>query len=135
MPFVRYKDSVFSLLFSDPDAIKDLYGALESVELDPSIPIKINTLEGALFMERINDVPFEIGGKVVVLVERQSAINPNMAVRALLYITRVYEKIIDGKALYRAKRIWRSGIGVEELIDRLIAERGASLQARNSLWD
>jgi hypothetical protein len=29
----QYKDSVFSLLFSDPDALRDLYGALEGVSL------------------------------------------------------------------------------------------------------
>ncbi|MDR1073988.1 MAG: hypothetical protein LBL45_09995 [Treponema sp.] len=36
----QYKDSVFSLLFNDHDALRELYGALE----------------GALFMERINDL-------------------------------------------------------------------------------
>ncbi|MDR1219895.1 MAG: hypothetical protein LBK73_09850 [Treponema sp.] len=74
----QYKDSVFSLLFSDPGALRDLYGAL--------------------------DLSFKIGGKAVALMERQSAINPNMALMLLLYIARVYEKIIDNKSLYRVKK-------------------------------
>jgi predicted transposase YdaD len=100
----QYKDSVFSLLFSEPDALRELYGALAGVEVDPSVPVTINTLERALFMERINDLSFEIGGKVVVLIEHQSTINPNMALRMLLYIGRVYEKLIDNKSLYGAKK-------------------------------
>jgi hypothetical protein len=101
----RYKDSVFTLLFSDPNALRDLYGAIAGVPLDPAIPVRINTLEGALFMERVNDISFEIAGKVVVLIEHQSTINPNMALRLLLYIARIYEKIIDNKTLYSGKKM------------------------------
>jgi len=31
----KYKDSVFSLLFSDPDVLRELYGTLEGVTLPP----------------------------------------------------------------------------------------------------
>jgi hypothetical protein len=101
----QYKDSVFSLLFSDPDILRELYGALCGVPLDPSIPITINTLEGALFMERINDISFEIAHKLVILLEHQSTINPNMALRLLMYIARIYEKLIDNRKIYSAKKI------------------------------
>jgi hypothetical protein len=63
----RYKDSVFSLLFSDPDTLCELYGAIERVELDPDVPITINTLEDALFMDRINDISFTIGNNEPIL--------------------------------------------------------------------
>jgi hypothetical protein len=56
-------------------------------------------------MERINDISFEIAGKVVVLIEHQSTINPNMALRLLLYIARIYEKNIDNKTLYSGKKM------------------------------
>jgi hypothetical protein len=101
----HYKDSVFSLLFSDPDILRELYSAICRVPLDPSIPIIINTLEGVLFMERINDISFEIGRKLVILLEHQSTINPNMALRLLMYIARIYEKIIDNRKIYSAKKI------------------------------
>jgi hypothetical protein len=97
----RYKDSVFSLLFSDPDTLRTLYSAIEGVPVDPSIPITINTLSDVLYMERYNDISFTIGNKIVVLIEHQSTINPNMPLRLLLYIARVYEKIIEKKSLYR----------------------------------
>ena len=31
----KYKDSVFSFLFSDPDLLRELYCALEGVDLPP----------------------------------------------------------------------------------------------------
>ncbi|AEF86824.1 hypothetical protein TREPR_0104 [Treponema primitia ZAS-2] len=37
----EYKASVFSLLFGNPAALRDLYNALEGVSLDPSVPIAI----------------------------------------------------------------------------------------------
>jgi hypothetical protein len=70
----RYKDSVFSFLFSDPDVLRELYGALEGITLDPSVPITINTLEGVLFKARMNDISFEIGNKLVVLIRSEGYI-------------------------------------------------------------
>ena len=103
-----YKNSVFSLLFGDPAALRELYGALEGVTLDPAIPVTINTLSGALYMERYNDISFTIGDKLVILIEHQSTINHNMPLRLLLYIARVYEQIIEKEkkgALYRERQI------------------------------
>jgi hypothetical protein len=101
----KYKDSLFSWLFSDPATLRELYSAIEGVPLDATVPITINTLEGVLFMERINDISFEIAGKLVVLIEHQSTINPNMAIRLLMYIARIYEKIIDNKKIYSSKKL------------------------------
>ena len=93
----RYKDTVFSFLFSDPATLRELYEALEGITLPPDVPIKIDTLEDALYRKKINDISFEIGDKLVVLIEHQSTINPNMPVRLLSYIARIYEKILSGK--------------------------------------
>jgi len=99
----KYKDSVFTFLFSDPDLLRELYCALEGVSIPADVPVTINTLDDVLFMDRINDISFEIGGKLVVLIEHQSSINPNITLRLLMYIARVYEKIIDDRKLYAEK--------------------------------
>jgi predicted transposase/invertase (TIGR01784 family) len=101
----KFKNSVFTMLFSDPDLLRELYCALEGVCLPQDVPVTINTLENALFMGQINDVSFEIGGKLVVLVEHQSTINVNMALRLLMYAGRVYEKIIEGRNIYSSRRV------------------------------
>ena len=100
----RYKDSVFSLLFSDPGLLRELYCALEGVTLPADVPVTINTLRDVLFQNMMNDISFEIGGKLVVLIEHQSSINDNMPLRLLMYIARVYEKIIGDKNIYASKR-------------------------------
>jgi len=99
----KFKSSVFSLLFSEPDLLRELYCALGGVSLPPDAPISINTLEDVLFKDFINDISFEIDGKLVVLIEHQSTINPNMALRLLMYIGRIYEKITEGRNIYKGK--------------------------------
>jgi predicted transposase/invertase (TIGR01784 family) len=101
----KYKDSVFSLLFSDPNLLRELYCALEDITLPADVPVTINTLRDVLFLDKINDISFEIGGKLVILIEHQSTINPNMALRLLMYIARVYEKIIGDRNIYSARLV------------------------------
>jgi hypothetical protein len=69
------------------------------------VPITINTLEGVLFMERVNDISFAIANKLVVILEHQSTVNPNMPLRCLLYLARLYEKIINNKDMYKSKLV------------------------------
>ena len=97
----KYKDSVFTLLFSDKEKLIELYNAVEGTNYAKDTEVIINTLEDALYMNRINDISFVIDGKFVVLIEHQSTVNYNMPLRLLLYIARLYEKMIDNKAIYR----------------------------------
>jgi hypothetical protein len=92
-------------LFSEPDVLRELYCALEGANIPDTTPVVINTLSNVLYMNLVNDVSFEIGGKLVVLIEHQSTINQNMAIRLLLYIARVYEQIIQGKKIYSTRKI------------------------------
>jgi hypothetical protein len=101
----HYKDSVFSFLFSDPDTLRELYGAIAGIDIPPDLPITINTLEGVLFMERVNDISFAVANKLVVIFERQSTVNPNMPLRCLLYLARLYEKIINNKDVYKSRLV------------------------------
>ncbi|MCL2070109.1 MAG: Rpn family recombination-promoting nuclease/putative transposase [Treponema sp.] len=102
----KFKSSVFSLLFSDPDVLRELYCALKGLSLPDDVPVVINTLDDVLFMDQLNDISFEIGGRLVVLIEHQSTINPNMALRLLMYIGRIYEKIVEDKNIYSKKQIY-----------------------------
>jgi predicted transposase YdaD len=102
---VKYKDSLFSFLFNDPDTLRELYGAIAGVELPADIPVTINTLEDVLYKTLLNDISFELDRKLVILLEHQSTINPNMAVRLLMYIARVYEKITAGRNVYGSKKL------------------------------
>ena len=56
-------------------------------------------------MDKYNDISFEIGGKMVVLIEHQSTINPNMALRMLMYISDVYKTMVKKKSIYTSSQI------------------------------
>jgi predicted transposase/invertase (TIGR01784 family) len=71
----------------------------------PDTPVEINTLTDVLYKNQINDLSFVLDGQVVVLIEHQSTINENMALRLYLYSARVYEKITKQKPLYKRKRV------------------------------
>ena len=101
----KFKNSVFTSLFSEPALLRELYCALKGITLPSDAPVLINTLENVLYMDFNNDISFEIDGKLVILIEHQSTINPNMALRFLLYISRIFEKTINSTSLYSKKRM------------------------------
>jgi len=98
-----HKNSVFSSLFSDPDILRELYSAIEGITIPPDISIKINTLKDVLYKDQINDLSFTIDNRLVVLIEHQSTVNENIPLRLLMYIARVYEKIIKRRKRYQNK--------------------------------
>ena len=99
----EHKSSVFATLFGKPDIFIELYNALSGSAYPLDTIVKPATLTDVLFMDQQNDVAFVIGDAIVVLIEHQASINENMPLRLLMYIARVYELIIDNKAVYKDK--------------------------------
>ena len=104
-PNREYKNSMFKDLFNEEATALKLYNALTDSRLTLDDGMCFTTLENALFMDRLNDISFTIGDKLVVLIEHQSSVNENMPLRALIYIGRVYEKIIERRSIYRSTLI------------------------------
>jgi len=101
----EYKATLFSKLFNEPTRLRELYNALADTNYGEDTPIEINTLDSAFFNDIRNDVSFTIDNKYIVLLEHQSTINANMPLRFLQYITRVYEKITEDRAVYNEKQV------------------------------
>ena len=100
-----YKDSVFSLYLSKPERLIEVYNAVAGTDYPLDTPVEINTLTEALYKNQMNDLSFVLDNQIVVLIEHQSTLNENMALRLLLYSARVYEKMVKSDAIYRKKRI------------------------------
>jgi hypothetical protein len=100
-PNRTYKASLFVSLFGEPDKMLELYCALSGTEYPPGTRVEDATLRDVLFMDRVNDLAFIVGGKLVILVEHQATLNRNIPLRLLIYLSRVYERIIDSSMLYR----------------------------------
>ena len=102
-----YKDSVFVDLFSEDEKAKEnflsLYNALHGTKLTATAQLKNVRLDQVLYMTFYNDVSYLIDNKIIVLVEHQSTINPNMPLRCLEYISRLYETLFESKEKYSRK--------------------------------
>ena len=100
----KYKDSVFSWLFGEKENLAELYNAINGTNYMPD-DITITTLRNVLFMGQINDIAFILGDRLIVLIEHQSSINPNMPLRFLLYIARTYQELLDSDAIYGSRLV------------------------------
>jgi len=99
----EYKSTVFTALFDDKEKLLSLYNAITGSDFPDDTFVKIATLDDVLFTDRRNDIAFVLEDKIVILVEHQSTISENMPLRLLIYLARVYEKLIDNEAVYRRK--------------------------------
>ena len=98
----EYKDSVFRLLFGNEDKSIELYNAIRGTAYKVDT-IKINTIQNPFFFRTLrNDLSFTVEDKLIILLEHQSSLSPNMGLRCLFYILELYEISIDKKEMYRA---------------------------------
>ena len=99
-----FKSTVFIMLFEDRNNLLELYNAMTGKHYtDPEL-LEINTLENAIYMTMKNDISFLIDGRLS-LYEHQSTYNPNLPLRFLLYISKVYAGMTKDANLYGTKRI------------------------------
>ena len=105
----KYKDSVFVDVFSEDEKAKEnflsLYNALHGTNLKDTEQLKTVRLDQVLYMAFYNDVSYLVENKIIVLAEHQSTINPNMPIRCLEYIARLYEQFYKSKEKYSRKQL------------------------------
>lgn len=99
-PKHTYKDGLFRKLFNNKSALLNLYSALSGRNYPKDTPIRIVTLDEVLFGDLKNDLAFIIEERLIILVEHQSSINPNMPFRMLCYLAKEYEKEVYSNAVY-----------------------------------
>lgn len=100
----HYKDSVFVDLFSSDRTAKDnflaLYNALHNTNYQSTAILQNIRLKQTMYMSFANDVSYLVDNKIIVLAEHQSTVNPNMPLRCLEYVTRLYEHIQNPRDRY-----------------------------------
>ena len=90
----KSKDALFRKIFSDRKDLLDLYNALNGTQYTDEEELTVTTLEDVIYISIKNDVSFLLGG-TMNLYEHQSSYNPNMPIRGLLYLARLYQNYID----------------------------------------
>ena len=109
-PVAKYtvKASVFTSLFSDPKYLLQLYRALHPEDLDATEESISNvTIQNILLDQSYNDLGFQVGTRLVVLVEAQSTWTVNIVLRSLMYLTQTWQKYIQntGQNVYGSKKV------------------------------
>jgi len=100
-----YQDGLFRLLFSDKEHLLELYNAVTGSNYGPETKVEITTLETEIFDRKKNDISFLLDDKLIVFVEQQSTVNPNMPLRFLLYAAKTYGKMVPKNLIYSRKVI------------------------------
>jgi hypothetical protein len=101
-----YKDTVFRKLFSsDRKYLIEVYNAVFGAHYSDDTEVIIRTLKSVLRGGLKNDLAFELGKTLIVLIEHQSTISPNLPLRMLYYIVETYGEMIKNKALYHPEPV------------------------------
>ena len=88
-----YKDGMFRVLFKKRKNFLSLCEAIKGVRYGRGTVMKDMTLRAALYTKQKNDVAFRVNNTVVVFVEHQSTLNPNMPARFLSYVWQAYRSL------------------------------------------
>ncbi|MDR1439227.1 MAG: Rpn family recombination-promoting nuclease/putative transposase [Clostridiales bacterium] len=97
----EYKSSMLPHLITTLHREREVCAALLGENIPEDAEIRNVTLSDALYKGVINDLALLVGDVLLLLMEHQSSINENMAIRLLLYCAQVYRSIIPQRALYR----------------------------------
>ncbi len=100
----KYKDTVYRMLFKEPDKALSLYNSLNGTAYTDAAMLEFNTLENAIYMGMKNDLSFLIMDQMH-LYEHQSTYTPNMPLRDLFYVADLLQEFVKNKSLYSSKRI------------------------------
>ena len=99
-----YKSRMFTMIFRDKKELLQLYNAVAKRNYDDPELLTINTLENSIYMSMQNDLSFVIDSRLS-MYEHQSTYNPNLPLRFLLYLSDLYQEMINGKNVYGTKLI------------------------------
>ena len=94
----KRRDTVFCHYMVTESHLLELFNALNDTHLKNSSNVNINTLEGSFFSNIKNDISFLMDNLVIVLIEHQTTINPNMPLRFLSYLDELYRRIVSGQS-------------------------------------
>ena len=99
----QYRDNLIRKLFRDEERAIELCNAITGSSYSVNTNITLCDLDNSL-TKRFNDLAFAIDDQLLLMIEHQSVISPNMPLRLLSYVTEVlYTWFVQVKELYKKK--------------------------------
>lgn len=100
----EYRSDVFCMLMQVPEYALDVYNALNNSDYkDPGL-VEMKTLDKGISLTIRNDAAFIIDMNLSIY-EHQSTYNPNMPLRALIYLADILKPIVKKQNLYSRAKI------------------------------
>ena len=75
------------------------------IKNSPQVELERGNLEQVLYIDYYNDIAVMVNDHFILMIEHQSTINPNMPLRLLEYVTRIYGNKVDSKTKFSNKLI------------------------------
>ena len=97
----QYKSNTFSLLVQESKYALGIFNAINGTNYDNPSEIEITMLANGINLKVRNDASFIFHGSMN-LYEHQSTPNPNMPIRFLMYITRLFEDYIKDEDIRKS---------------------------------
>lgn len=94
MPNTNVRDTVFCRYIGSQKHLLELFNAIKGTNYTDPSDIQINTLEGSFYCKIKNDISFIHNSLIMLLIEHQTTINPNMPVRLLSYVDELFRRWI-----------------------------------------
>ena len=82
----KVRDTLFCRYMGTREHLLTFFNAVKETSLTDSSKININTLSGSFYSSIKNDISFMLDTLIMMLIEHQTTINPNMPIRMLEYI-------------------------------------------------
>ena len=107
----EHKDRLFNFIFGREENRRwtlSLYNAVNGSDHDDESLIEFNTLEDVMYLSMKNDTSFLIGN-IMSVYEHQSIFNPNMPLRLMEYVGKLYSGYIS-RNKYNKYATWQRPI-------------------------
>ena len=91
----KVRDTVFCKYMSTEDHLLAVLNAIKGTYYTDSSSITINTLSGSFYSSIKNDISFMLDTLIMMLIEHQTTINPNMPIRMLEYVAELLRRYME----------------------------------------
>ena len=91
----KVRDTLFCRYMGTREHLLTIFNAVKGTSLTDSSKININTLSGSFYSSIKNDISFMLDTLIMMLIEHQTTINPNMPIRMLEYVAELLRRYME----------------------------------------
>lgn len=100
-----YHNPVLSLYLSeDPKRLIEAYNAIHKQCYALDTPVEIHSLRDVWCDDCTDGIFFQLDGRLIVVSEYRPAVDKNLPLTMLMYLRRIYERILSATSIYQEKQ-------------------------------